>query len=252
MTPESPEAMEEPLWMSFFPSLHDPQKNNVLDEIQRCPAFDRFYYEHICKLMLVRGDSRYVSKGNYNISRLKYLISLFPDARFVIPVREPAAHVASLIKQHNLFCKACENNPQALEHLRQVGHFEFGLDLRPINMGNNQCIQEILKLWSGADHVRGWARYWNHVYKNLADMLESNADLKKASIVVRYEDFCRHPASTIEAIMNHGAFTNEPEKIDEFCEYISAPNYYNCPFDNEEMAVIHEETKQAAKYFCYT
>ncbi|HEX3989800.1 MAG TPA: sulfotransferase, partial [Acetobacteraceae bacterium] len=35
VTAESPEAMEEVLWMAFFPRLHDPAVSNVLDEDER-------------------------------------------------------------------------------------------------------------------------------------------------------------------------------------------------------------------------
>ena len=104
--PDSPEAFEEVLWMAFFPGTHDPSRNSVLDGTTRNPEFERFYRDHIRKLLLVRGGTRYVSKANYNITRLEYLLRLFPDARFVVPVRDPVWHIASLMKQHKLFCKA--------------------------------------------------------------------------------------------------------------------------------------------------
>ncbi|HET8702102.1 MAG TPA: sulfotransferase, partial [Nitrococcus sp.] len=133
ITPESPEAFEEILWMSFFSQLHDPQVNAVLNTQTDNPEFEAFYRDHIRKLMLVRGGQRYLSKGNYNITRLDYLLKLFADARFIIPVREPSWHIASLMKQHALFCEGSRRSPRALAHLQRVGHFEFGLDRRPVN-----------------------------------------------------------------------------------------------------------------------
>ena len=59
--------------------------------------------DHLCKVVLLRGGARYVSKGNYNVCRIAYLRRLFPDAKFVVPVREPVARVHSLVKQHRLF-----------------------------------------------------------------------------------------------------------------------------------------------------
>jgi hypothetical protein len=97
VTSDSPEAFEEPLWMAFFPGQHDPSRSAVLDRTVRNPAFERFYGEHIRKLLAVRGGRRYVAKGNYNLTRIGYLAKLFPDARFVIPVRDPVWHVASLM-----------------------------------------------------------------------------------------------------------------------------------------------------------
>src|SRR4029077_17446890 len=85
VTPESPEAMEEVLWMAFFPQIHKPEACNVLDRNTSNPSFEQFYRDHLRKLLLVRGGKRYVSKANYNVTRLEYLHRLFPDARFVIP-----------------------------------------------------------------------------------------------------------------------------------------------------------------------
>src|SRR3546814_12886608 len=83
----------------------------------------------------VRRRPRYLSKANYNVTRMEYLLKLFPDARFVLPLRDPAAHIASLMKQQRLFCEGERRHPAALEHMRRIGHFEFGIDRRPINVG---------------------------------------------------------------------------------------------------------------------
>ncbi|HSH42853.1 MAG TPA: sulfotransferase, partial [Arenicellales bacterium] len=177
INPDSPEAFEEVLWMSFFPQLHDPAKNSVLDAHTSRPDFESFYRDHIRKLLLVRGGSRYVSKGNYNITRLEYLLRIFPGARFIIPVREPVWHIASLMKQHKLFCKAQKDNPKALTHLRRAGHFEFGLDRRPINTGDHEEVERILALWNSGREVDGWARYWDHTHAFIADRLAHNPAL---------------------------------------------------------------------------
>src|SRR5690606_33251786 len=156
-------------WMSFFPNLHDPRASEVLDGSTRHPQFEQFYRDHVRKLLAVRGAERYVSKGNYNVTRLEYLLALFPDARFVIPVRDPVWHVASLMKQHRLFCARTRDNPKARTHLRRVGHFEFGPDRRPINAGDTECVQAICAHFAAGRDIEGWALYWNHLYGYLAD-----------------------------------------------------------------------------------
>ena len=50
---------------------------------------EAFYRDHIRKLLWLRGGRRYLSKGNYNTTRIAYLARLFPDARFIVPVRDP-------------------------------------------------------------------------------------------------------------------------------------------------------------------
>ena len=99
VTPSSPEALEEPYWMYFFKGLHQSGKSALLDGSTVNPEFERFYLSNIPKILMLRGGERYLSKGNYNVTRLKYLLKLFPDSRFVIPVRNPVSHIASLMKQ---------------------------------------------------------------------------------------------------------------------------------------------------------
>ncbi|MGH6917242.1 MAG: sulfotransferase, partial [Geminicoccaceae bacterium] len=115
VTPESPEAMEEILWMAFFADRHDPAKDNVLSERDSAPEFEAFYRHHIRKLLLLRHGSRYLAKGNYNVSRLGFLRKLFPDACFVVPVRDPVGHIASLMKQQRLFCAEETRDPHILD-----------------------------------------------------------------------------------------------------------------------------------------
>lgn len=185
VTSESPEAFEEPLWMAFFPDQHDASVSAVLDRNTHHPAFERFYRDHVRKLLALRKRRRYVAKGNYNLTRIAYLAKLFPDARFVIPVRDPVWHIASLMKQHRLFLEGEHGNPGARRHLRRVGHFEFGEDRRPINVGDPTATAAVMDLWRADEEVRGWARYWAQLHHFIAGLLERDAGLRRAVRIVR-------------------------------------------------------------------
>ena len=252
ITPESPEAMEEPIWMAYFPAVHDPSVSNLLDSSENHPAFEQFYFDHIRKILMIRKASRYVSKGNYNISRLEYLLHLFPDARFIIPVREPAAQIASLMKQHILFYKLSDNNRRARNHLRWVGHFEFGPDRCPINMGDTRLVEEIRKLWTKGEEVQGSARYWSHIYGAVADQLDASEALRNATIIVRYEDFCRFPLESIQAILSHTKLQNDVLLTKPFSEKISFPTYYSWPYSTQDLEMVRELTSQTATRLGYS
>jgi hypothetical protein len=251
ITPKSPEAMEEILWMTFFPTLHDPGASNVLDERTHQPAFEAFYRDHIRKLLLVRGGSRYLATANYNVTRLEYLLKLFPDARFVVPIREPVHHVASLQKQHRLFCRGETQNPRALEHMRRVGHFEFGLDRRPINIGDADQAAAIARLWDQGEEARGLARQWHAIYAHLADRLEANAALRDAVQVIPYEELCQRPRERLEAILAHAELDDADRLVEAHAPTISAPSYYHPAFSADELAAIHDETAATAARFGY-
>ncbi|MEQ9344851.1 MAG: sulfotransferase [Thalassospira sp.] len=251
ITPESPEAFEEMIWMAFFRHLHDTGESNVLDGQISNPAFEKFYREHIRKLIHVRGGRRYVSKANYLVTRMEYLLSIFPDARFVLPVRDPVWHIASLIKQHALFCLGEQNNPRAVAHMQRVGHYEFGLDRRPINTGDLHATLDIMKLWKNGNEIEGWARYWSNLHHYIADRLIVNKALDKATLVVRYEDLVADPAGKLRTLFDHVDLDDAQPIIDRVAPTIHAPDYYQPKFSTEETAMIHDITGIAAKRFGY-
>jgi hypothetical protein len=160
ITPQSPEAFEEMIWMAFFDHLHSTTVSAVLDESTNNPAFEAFYKDHIRKLLLVRGAKRYVAKNNYNITRIRYLKKLFPDAEFIICKRDKESHVASLMRVHRRFCEAAKHSPRIARHMAQAGHFEFGPGRIPIHTGDQMAIDLILKLWQEGNEEAGWKTYW--------------------------------------------------------------------------------------------
>ncbi len=250
ITPESPEALEEAIWMAFFPQLHDSGASQVLDAKTANSKFEQFYDSHLRKLLRVRGRERYASKGNYNISRIGYLRRLYHDARFVIPIRQPLNHIASLVKQHSLFTVGESRNPRALTHMRRIGHFEFGLDRRPIHVGDQQAIDSVLELWSQGEEVRGWARYWAMLYGWVADQLDTDPGLRDSSLVIRFEDLCDDPASVLQTLFAHCQLDGD-DVVEKLAPTIHAPTYYRPKFSPEETAAITEETADVAKRFGY-
>ncbi|MFB6372685.1 MAG: sulfotransferase [Bradymonadaceae bacterium] len=252
VTPESPEAMEEVLWMAFFDHLHDLSQSNVLDADTSNEEFESFYRDHIRKLLHVRDGSRYAAKGNYNVTRLEYILEMFPDARLIVPIRHPRAHIGSSQKQHRLFCNGTEQHPRALDHLKRVGHYEFGPHRRPINTGDTEHTESIQKLWEEGREVRGWARYWAQIYGFVADRLEASEALAEATVVVRYEDLCESTSGELERILDFCQLDDGADHIrDKFVEEITAPSYYEQNFDEEQEAAIREETAEVAARFGY-
>src|SRR5690606_18254042 len=112
---------------------------------------------------------RYVSKNNANIARLPLLAAAFPDARILIPVREPASQIASLIRQHRRFTDLHARDRFARQYMEGVGHFEFGAALRPLGFPGAPESAE------GADCVDYWLRYWIAAYSHVLDSAPASA-----------------------------------------------------------------------------
>lgn len=183
VTRESPEAFEEPIWAHFFPP--ESGGHDVLDADTFAPRFESLFRDHIAKLLMARRADRYVSKGNYNTLRMGYLARLFPDARFVVPIRAPAAHLASLMRQDALYQSA----PAAT--LRQIaarGHHEFGPQKRALRFPGQVPDRAPAGLASAA----WWLRQWLGLYRHAAE-LAARPDLAGRVLMVPYEAMGEQP-----------------------------------------------------------
>lgn len=198
VTRESPEAFEEPIWAHFFP--HAARPHDVLDADTTNPAFEALFRAHIAKLLKARGASRYLSKGNYNTLRIGYLARLFPDARFLVPIRAPASHVASLMRQDAWHARA----PQAtLEHIAARGHHEFGPLKRRLRVPGDQAADP-------TGNADDWLRQWLGVYGHALALARSGA-LAGRLLFVPHEDLLASPAEGLDRIRRFLGVPDGPE-----------------------------------------
>ena len=249
ITNDSPEAIEEVLWMHFFGTAHRPDSSHVLDAGQEHPAFEAFYRDHVRKLLNARNRTRYLAKNNYLVTRLEYLIRLFPDARIVIPIREPVQHVASLIKQHRLFCELNVEDPRVARQLQLSGHFEFGPQRCPILVDD-----ERKRHYTGnPDDATWYANQWADIYGYLHERISANPLLAEACMLVRYEDLCSRTAATMEALFAHVDLNDDSAAaiIEAHATSITAPSYYTPDFTAEQLAVIRDVTHATAAQYAY-
>lgn len=167
------------------------------------PHFAAFYRNHIRKLLWLRRGHRYLSKGNYNLVRLEALIELFRDARFIVPLRDPVTQIVSLMRQHALFWAAERRHPAALRYMQRVGHYEFGLDRRPLNVGSAETTVVVENLWREGSEVEAWSLYWASLHHFLAERLQENAALHNATLLVPFEELCGRPEAMLGRILAH-------------------------------------------------
>jgi hypothetical protein len=239
------------LWMAFFPRCHDPAVSSVLTAEDRHLEFEAFYRAHIRKLLLAEGRTRYAAKANYHVARLAYLLRLFPDARFIILVRDPVDHVASLSRQHRWFSDGQRRHPRALAYMRRTGHFEFGLDRRPIHLGDDATVHRIQEAWAAGDDVRGLAIAWAAVYGFLGRQLAADEQLRRAALVVRYEVICGGPDAAVDCVMRHSALADGADLMMRYLPAIRPAARDIRGISDEEVQVIRSETAAVASAWGY-
>jgi hypothetical protein len=254
VTRDSPEAVEEIFWQKYFPETHNEKSSNILDKNVQNPHFEVFYRDHLKKLLINRKVTRYLAKNNYNVARMEYLQKLFPDVKFLIIIRNPFDHIASLAKQDGVLKELEQNDPRLLDWTKIIGHREFGTAKVCINFGDQETIQKIRSLWKNKEtYMEGWAIYWVKAYSYIHKTLKKNPKLKKASLVIRYEDLCESSELTIDQIIEH--IEVDPEKFTQIKKYYSKrlkkPTYYITKFSTDEQEKIIQITEKIAEEFGY-
>ena len=112
-----------------------------------------------------------------------------PDARVLVPFRDPIQHAASLRHQHVRFAEMHAGDPFARRYMEAIGHYDFGANLRPIDFDG----------WIGAtpdlpgpEHLAYWVRYWIATYRHV---LHHEASRKRLGLI-RFEALGERPDLT--------------------------------------------------------
>ena len=250
ITSESPEGFEEPIWQAFFPWTHDPSRCHVLGADVDAPRFEAFFRDHLRKIIWIRGGERYASKANYNVGRLAYLARLFPDARFIVPIREPVAHVHSLVTQHQRFCGYSAEDRRVPRYLAAAGHYEFGPQRRPINLDPART-GWIEQAWSRGDEYRGYARQWAEVYRHVDAVRQTEPSLTQRLRMVRFEDLCRRPTETVAHLMAAAALRDSDGAVQAVAATLSAPPDQRARISEADRRAVWEEAGAVAERFGY-
>lgn len=152
---DSPEAFEEVLWLREFGDHYTKTGIATWDRLP--PEFVKTFREHMKALIASRGvehGGRYLSKNNANIARYGALARALPDAKFLLPLRHPLDQAVSLMKQHKRALAEHDATPFARAYTRDVGHFEFGRNHRPI------LFDSFATDGLDPEHVDYWLAYW--------------------------------------------------------------------------------------------
>ncbi len=241
---DSPEAFEEVVWRMFWPDKYRGSSIDLWREDDRNEDAEQFLHRHMEKVIHARrvqaGDGpaaavRYCSKNNTNIARLRYLTQAFPGCRVVVPIRRPASHAASLLRQHTNFLRLQAEDPFIRRYMRDIGHFEFGLIHQPM-------------MFAGFDAERYdpatpdyWLAYWIHACR---DVLEHSA----SCVLVSQDDLRSSPQATMSSLCDELDLGQPPL---QFAGYFrSGPD--ESPTDlydqrlHDEAAELHRELEAVA------
>lgn len=216
---DSPEAFEEVLWHTFWPDKYLGDRILPWTEADEDTygEFASFFKTHIAKLASLRAGRepeavRYLSKNNANLSRIQKIVRVFPDAVVLVPFRNPLDHAASMLHQHRNFLSIHAAEPFTRRYMEDIGHFEFGANLRPIDF-DRWLSREDPKLTLTADF---WLKYWCTAYAHVLTNLGRNV------MLVSYDALYADPATSLRRI-------GEAIGVDEATSLVSAADRFRTP-----------------------
>lgn len=156
----SPDSFEELFWQLNFKN-YDKNKLSFLENIQDY-SFENKYKKLILKLLYITKGSIYFSKNNNSIFRVKLLMKIFKNSKFIICIRNPLEQCYSLERVHKLFIKEQSNNKDFSKIMSMLGHYEFG-DTRLVPLTKNANI--INNYWKNEQDYEGYCYLWHDIYE---------------------------------------------------------------------------------------
>ncbi len=216
ISPDSHEALEEVVWKTFW-QRHYHRDRLIPWDYEEREDFKQFFDAHLRKIILLRAgksqeSTRYVSKNNANIARIKLLRRLYPDSTIIVPFRDPLHHASSLLQQHLNFLQIHRSDPFASEYMKAIGHFDFGQNLRPIDFAGWYDKRES----KDAKSLAFWLEYWLASYRYL---LENNGGQIN---FFNYDKLCKNPRSGLSNLAEIINSTN-PKALISFAPQIRYP-----------------------------
>ena len=192
----SPDSFEEIIWSNNLPNYNDMIGSFIEDNYENKRLLSELE-NSIKKILFLRNSKRYLSKGNYNLFRLKYLMKNFKNAKFIIVIRDPYQTSLSSENVHKIFLlesKKDNNFDKALEFLC---HFEFGNKRKVLNICSDK--KTIKVLWKKGKEFEGYLYQWMNIYNFVLNNY-LNDELKKNLFIFNYEKFKENKESVLKKL----------------------------------------------------
>lgn len=158
-------SMASGFWITKMPYMGDLDFYHMNDwPAPRRKAYNDFYREVVRRQLYLNGPEKtHLAKNPLWAGRVASLVEAFPDARFIVNVRDPRDTIPSLLK------------------LVRAGWKQLGWD----EARQQRCLHILAE--------QSW-----HSYRHPLETLEANPQVRGS--VVDYRDLTSNPAATIEKI----------------------------------------------------
>ncbi len=181
------EALDE-YFFKAFQNDNYIKKDSVIKHAPSVEVYEE--YLHYQKLVKKKDDNFYLTKNNNFLLRYEGMRQHDTDFVFLLVIRDPLSHASSLLAQHKNFIKQQQDDPFVLQYMNWLGHFEFGLNQKEFDFGQNLDLKSYDKL-----ELNYWLSVWINYY-NYAHSILGN----KQSFVISYDAFVEDPSMIVSKV----------------------------------------------------
>jgi hypothetical protein len=189
----SPEAFEEVFWRIFTGDQYVREDRLNLYNVES--GILKKFQNYINNILLsgnLDKQTRYLSKNNNNVLRLKCITNRLPNAIIITPFRDPLQHALSLLNQHIHFSKIQSEDKFSLDYMNWLGHFEFGLNQKPFYLNDDETFNR-MKHYDKTD-INFWLLSWLNYYQYVVQAAPEK------TIFLNYEKFCQTPTAVLSKL----------------------------------------------------
>jgi hypothetical protein len=173
----SPESFEEVFWSLFTPNY---TFDNFLKSHEISNSLIKKYVNYQKLICLKYEKTRYLSKNNNNILRIKSLVKKLPNFVFLIVFRDPKNHSLSLLNQH---LKFSNSDKFTRAYMGWLIHYEFGIDHKFFNLSKKPSFK-----YSEKNNINYWLEIWIYVYEYVLQAV--NLLNSKKTFFISYDRLC--------------------------------------------------------------
>ena len=213
----SPEALEEVFWRVY--ETHIYQQNESLPAHQSSPDSLLAFEEYLSCILQLEDQSsppakRYLSKNNNHLIRLPSLLSHFPLAKILVPLREPLEHAESLRRQHQKWVERHQEDPFSLSYMNWLAHHEFGLGHKPFSFAEASAHdQDGISVESTDPHsLTYWLIRWIEAY-SYVDRVLAEPQYQSQILIVEYGALSSEPSKVLSNIFTYLDLAIEQKEI---------------------------------------
>lgn len=190
---ESPEAFEEVFWRTFCGDAYIKPDRLVPHKVGKDTlAKFRQFVASVVNSAPDPAQTRYLAKNNNNLLRLPAIRRAFPDAKIIVPFRDPVQQSLSLLAQHQLFCERHAQDAFSLRYMNWLAHHEFGRGHKPF------CFDPGEEPGGDPGDINYWLALWLSSYRHV--LRTADAD----TYFLCFETLCEQSASEVARLYAWG------------------------------------------------